>query len=374
MLIYAAASPGTRLVCSLRGHPSLRVYVAGLVKRPCTKLGFFSLPFLYHQMDTGARARARDIVDAHVTSVRAFQAHLTGLQDFQPRVGDIFIVTAKKSGTTLLQQILYQLLVSTGRVATDPNGDAFEDISEVVPHVDLRHFTGLDKSIHEYSPRVWKSHCESIQLPFGPEAGVRVIYCFREGMEVIRSYADFTVDWLAGEADVNDEEVRCEVYRELFMRCYLGLEEGTNGTRRRVEPCHNWFEHVAGWLESPHEVLYVHYDDLVHDLPGWTRRLAQFAGLHDVGDHDVEYVVRRCDRATMAKDSRFRDLLVSRIMGWDERLGKRVREKGEAGFAQVMLPAECKEEYARRFAEVFGEGGWGNVVARAEQRNALAGF
>lgn len=321
------------------------------------------------------RARARAIVHNHIASVRGLHAHQTGLHDFTPSASDVFIVSAMKSGTTLMQQIVYQLFVAKGRVPSDPTGDAFDDISQVIPHVDLRHSTGLYSGVHRYSPRVWKSHCLPALLPFGAEVGVKFIYYFREGRESIRSYADFAVDWLA-ETPIREEDLRREVYRQIFLQCYLGLEDvdGEPGVFRRGEALHDCFGHVKSWLDAPYKVLYVHYDDLIKDVGGWVRRVAQFIGVEGVGESEVQYVVRRCERGRMAADGRFRDLLVSQLMGWPREMGLRVRKEGEKGFADVRLPEECDREYNRRFEEVFGGGGWEGVMRRAQQRNKEIGF
>lgn len=327
------------------------------------------------RMTLSLRSRAKAIVDAHATSVRGLHAHQIGLRDYLPSASDVFIVSGMKSGTTLMQQMVYQLLVITGHVRSDPTGEAFDDISQVIPHVDIRHSTGLHASIHDYTPRVWKSHCVPAMLPFGPEVGVRFIYCFREGREVIRSYTDFAVDWLA-ETPVHGEGLRREVYWEIFLRCFLGLQEveGEEDVFRRVEPLHDWFGNVKAWLEAPYKVLYVHYDDLIKDVSGWVRRVARFIGVEGVGEREVEYVVQRCDRGRMAADGRFRDLLVSQLMGWRKEMGFRVRKEGEKGFKEVRLPEECEREYAKRFNEMFGVGDWETVVRRAERRNEEAGI
>lgn len=69
----------------------------------------------------------------------------------QPRESDILIVTSPKAGTTLMQQMVHQL-----RTGGD---DAFDEIGEVVPWIELAHDLGQDiHGEHRFSPRVFKTH------------------------------------------------------------------------------------------------------------------------------------------------------------------------------------------------------------------------
>ena len=63
------------------------------------------------------------------------EGRLAGLS-FRPRPTDVFIATFAKSGTTLLQQIVHGL-----RTGGDMD---FEDISEVVPWIEMAFDTGID--------------------------------------------------------------------------------------------------------------------------------------------------------------------------------------------------------------------------------------
>lgn len=325
-------------------------------------------------MPPSTREHAAAITREHTASARALFNSLDDLSSFRPPPSDIFIVSFMKSGTTLMQQMLYQLLVATRRVPSDPTGENFSDISEVVPFVEARFVTGVSESPNAYTPRVWKSHSDAgifRHMLAGEEGGPRFIYCFREGREVIRSYADFAVDWLAKEP-VEGDELRAEVYRQLFLSCFLGREDGQGGLEQG-EGLYDWFGHVSGWLESEsRHVLYVHFDDLIKDLGGWVARVARYVGV-EVDQEQVDWVVAKCDRLRMAADVRFRDGMVAKLMGWRPDLGLRVRSADDVGFRRFKLPSECEVEYGKRFRHVFGDVEWGDLVRRAEVRNEEAG-
>ena len=84
---------------------------------------------------------------------------------FLPQTGDVFICTAPKTGTTLLQQMCHQLK----SVDTDDDSCmAFDDIYQVSPFLDLAFDLGQDspgflESLP--SPRVFKSHQRLSAIP-----------------------------------------------------------------------------------------------------------------------------------------------------------------------------------------------------------------
>ena len=87
---------------------------------------------------------------------------LAGLS-FQPRPTDVFIATFAKSGTTLLQQIVHGL-----RTGGDMD---FEDISEVVPWIEMAVDTGIDATAAQRAePRAFKTHLDWGALPKGGRA------------------------------------------------------------------------------------------------------------------------------------------------------------------------------------------------------------
>ena len=66
--------------------------------------------------------------------------------NFKPRSDDVFVVTPTKCGTTWMQQIVHQLR---------SGGDmSFEEISDVVPYVELAYDVEIDlEAEHSYQPR-----------------------------------------------------------------------------------------------------------------------------------------------------------------------------------------------------------------------------
>jgi hypothetical protein len=164
--------------------------------------------------------------------------------DYEGYNDDIFIVSYPKSGTTLLQMIVYQL-----------TSDGLMDI----PHIDAvsPHFeeTFLNRNISDLNrPRVLKSHLPYREAPRGPG---RYIYVLRDGRDVAISY------WHQLQRHFPD-----------FGQFFADFTKGT-------VPHGSWFSHVRDWVEN-RDGLNVHivkYEDLVSDMGTAIRGIATFLGI-----------------------------------------------------------------------------------------------
>lgn len=322
------------------------------------------------------RSKALELYEHHNSEWRRVFAFASGLKEFQPAMGGVFACSYMKSGTTLMQQMVYNMMVACKRVPTDPDGLDFHDISAVVPLAEFRHSTGVFGPEHPYQPTAWKTH----MLPddfHGTEIGknAKFIYCFREGKAVIRSYADFTVDWIAKEK-IDDEDVRAELYRLLWLRDCLGRDDAEDGGPGKfIGRTNDWFRHIRKWFNTTvSNILYVPYEDLVKDMRTWIIRIGNFIGLGDeLGEEQIEFVLSRCDKEYMSKDPRINSRLVSKMTGWNMDLGVRARDEKSWSFKRVKLPEYCYEEFDKQFAEELGEGGYASLLEQARKKNEAAG-
>lgn len=312
--------------------------------------------------------RARRIVCEHVEQVRRIM-ELYSLEDFEPEATDVFIVSWMKSGTTLMQQLIYQLLCAKGKVGSDADGEKFSDISEVVPFADVRKSTGVRESRNGYSPRVWKSHSAAGEMGEVDKGCCKTLYCVRDGLQVAGSYLDFALDWISEEV-IEGEELRKAVYVEFFEKHFVGVERGSEGCYVRfADGLFDWFGHVKGWMESGRDdMLFVVYEDVVKDIEGTVRVVAKFLGM-ETDEEIVKKVAAKCDREYMARDKRFNDRLISKLLGWKEDGGVRVRVKDAKGFKQVGLPKELVEQYAKKFSETFGVQTYEELARELRKRN-----
>lgn len=336
--------------------------------------------------------------DAHIAAeiddlVATFEAKVNSVlktyrspADFAPSstTYDAYVVTWMKSGTTLCQNLVYQLMATTGRVPTDPDATKFRDISEVVPFIEASPVVNVYQPIHEYSPHVWKTHAPATEFTNMTkfESG-RFIYLFREGKTVARSFLDFIVGWMIDNFD-SDEHVRKQcMHNRYFLKFFLGLEEqyqeqgvgedkAVKWVPRKDGGGSGWFKHVKSWIESDlPNVLFVPYEDLIADLSGWTRVIAAFVGLDrsSVTDDVVQRVVDRCGQNVMARDARFNDNMISEAFGFGKAGGRRARLPGEKGFAQYKVDEECVKLYDAMFTEHLGFANYIELCDHLRERN-----
>jgi hypothetical protein len=203
---------------------------------------------------------------------------VTRLRNFRPRPDDIFVVTYPRSGTTWTQMILYQL-------TTDGRMD-FAHITQVCPWLERGLKAGQDLDVLP-GPRVFKSHLTYRRIPKGP---CKYLYVARDGKDVAVSYYHFYRSHMGYKGN----------FDEFFAKFLDG--DVSYGP---------WLRHVAGWWahRSDPNVLFLRYEDLVHDLAGSLRRIADFCGL-DVAPERFPGILERCGFAFMkAHEAQFDPLL-----------------------------------------------------------------
>ena len=170
---------------------------------------------------------------------------------FRPRPDDVFISTYAKCGTTWMQQIVHGL--RTGG-AMD-----FDEISAVVPWLELAHDTGLDLNAPQAAlPRAFKTHLAADELP----AGGRAIVVLRDPKDVLLSLYRFLEGWFFETGSISLDSFA----RDSFM-----VGSGS----------HHYWHHVAVWWPRRHDsdVLMFCFEEMKQDLAGVVARVADFIGV-----------------------------------------------------------------------------------------------
>jgi hypothetical protein len=232
---------------------------------------------------------------------------------FAPRPSDVFIATYPKCGTTLMQQIVHGLRT---------HGDMdFEDISGVVPWLELALDCGMDPT-HEQraDPRAFKTHLDWEGLPKGGKA----IYLLREPEATLVSFYHFFSGWFfePGALDL-----------ETFALEFVLAREGAG----------DYWTHLVSWW--PHrkepDVLYLFYEDVVRDLVGTVRLVAEFIGV-ETGDDRLEVATRQAGLDFMRRyPDRWEDRLLrqkrNHVMGLPATAGStKVRPEGAVHSVEEM--------------------------------------
>jgi hypothetical protein len=203
--------------------------------------------------------------------LRQFALFRLGRSAFQPRPDDIYIVTYPKSGTTLVQMILYQL-------KSDGAMD-FPHINAVCPWFEmelLRNNAAIFETLD--SPRCFKTHILRKQLP----ESARYIY-------VLRDLRDVAVSAYHHEVLVGGQDVGLEKFTDRFLR-----------TRWFGFP--TWFQHLESWW--PHRmdsnVLFLSFENMIVDLEGTIRRVAEFCQI-PLREEDMPRILEGCSFASMKR-------------------------------------------------------------------------
>jgi hypothetical protein len=193
---------------------------------------------------------------------------------FSPRVDDIYIATYPRSGTSLVQMMLYQL--------TTDGAVGFRHIDEVIPFLEhsLQNGHTLDGLP---SPRILKTHLPQRLVSGWPG---RYIYICRDGRDVAVSYFHLYKTYVSPTL----------TFPDFFEKFLAGqLKYGS------------WFQHVLGWearREEPNFTL-LHYEDLVQNLGRCLEQVTSFLGW-TISAEQRTRVLDRCKFAFMRQhENRF---------------------------------------------------------------------
>ena len=165
---------------------------------------------------------------------------------------DIFIATYPKSGTTLLQMLLYALI--------EGKAPDFGSIRDVSPYVDL--YAEKDVDIGELAttrPRLFKTHMQNSDI--FPDS-VRLICCFRHPCDVSVSWYHFGYGWYVSQEEFSVDE---------FVRHVLWQDGWKYG----------FWEYFLSWYRNfgKANILPICYEDILQDKGWFIERLANFLRL-----------------------------------------------------------------------------------------------
>jgi aryl sulfotransferase len=204
-------------------------------------------------MATSVKRRAHSI-DEFRAGQREFGKAAIAARDaappFDPRPTDVIISPYGKCGTTMLQQMFHTLRT---RGDTD-----FDDISRVVPWIEMSPMLGLDlNAAQRAEPRGFKSHLSYILVP----KGARYVVPLRDPKDAFISMYRFMEGWFLEPGAVP-------------------LEDFFEGWQRGGGPeGEGYWSHLMSWWEVRHrpDVLLFSYRKMVRDPASHIRRLAEFA-------------------------------------------------------------------------------------------------
>lgn len=327
-----------------------------------------SLPVLDAYSDEDANFHTGRLLVNKLLDLRLQFPKGTGLSQYVARASDVVITTFPKAGTTLLQQLCYQLAVlSGGAGAQDRTGEEFTDITEVCTWVD--YFPQFNLAPYEMEPRVLKTHSR-------PRAFAENGHVLQKHVVVVRDPRDYPASWLdflyesavsngapefAQLANLRGRRgVRKAAFDE-FVRLEL-LQERPPDDLQRTRPRLDWFQFVSEWFavyandtRNPdrRRILVLFYEDIVADLGATVRKVAPFMGLEPPSRELADVVVGRCSRKYMGGNEKFRCQVEARLFNLGSRALK-ARRQDDLGFREFGIGKDEMCRLQARFQNVFG--------------------
>lgn len=237
---------------------------------------------------------------------RCYQNHhldSTRWDIYQPRMNDVIITTAYKSGTTWTQDIFYQLIY--GSMASPP------DFGTVSPWPDA-YFMPLDKEqLGRWmesltKQRFIKSHLPLDGLPYHDE--VKYVVVCRDPRDVFMSFFNHYSRYTeAFYAQLNDPE---KLKGKPLPKCPKDpralwpdwISRGWFEWESEGYPFWSNLHHTQTYWDYRHlpNILFIHYNDMLEDLSSAVKTLADFADI-EVSDTELARVVEATTFANVKK-------------------------------------------------------------------------
>jgi len=229
---------------------------------------------------------------------------------FGERDDDIYIATYPKSGTTMMQMILYHL-------TTDGKVD-FNHIYDVSPWIRNASFR-KQEPIELPSPRLIKTHDHHKDFSKGTKG--KFLYVYRNGMDVANSVYHQHKSY--NKSDLKFDE---------FIR---------NFYKKKA-----WFKHTRAWFNNQKklQILYVRYEDLIKNKQAEIKRIIDFCNLHP-SQEAFDRAIRHSSFDNMKKcENKFGDQPEESKKVYDQFI-----RKGKVGEGKKRFSKEQKEEFTKQY-------------------------
>ncbi len=225
---------------------------------------------------------------------------------FGERKDDIYISTYPKSGTTLMQMILYHL-TSDGKMN-------FKHIYDVSPWIRNASFIG-QKPPDLNSPRIIKTH--DSYKEFGKKTKGKFIYVYRNGMDV-------AISNFYQQKNYNNSDLKLDKYLNSFFKQK------------------KWFKHTREWMINKNKlsILYIKYEDLLNNKTKEIDRIISFLGIPR-----NKKAINRALKYSSFEFMKKNENLFGEQRKVSEKIFNQFIRKGKSGEGKSLLAKEQKERF-----------------------------
>ncbi|XP_074375506.1 cytosolic sulfotransferase 13-like [Apium graveolens] len=192
---------------------------------------------------------------------------ISSQKHFKPRENDIFNVTAPKSGTTWMKAILYALMNREAQLPRSPHHPLLDKAPhQLVPFLEFLSPSEYDSVCNspDTNARIFSAHIPFVSFPKSitvSSSNCKIVYMCRDIKDNFVSLFQF----------VNKSNLQISP---------ISLEEAFNLYCKGVSTAGPVWDHILGyWIESqknPHKVLFMRYEEMIHEPKLQLRRLANF--------------------------------------------------------------------------------------------------
>ncbi len=267
--------------------------------------------------------------------------------DFKYRTGDVVIASYAKAGTTLLQQMVAQLIF---------NGRADIEVAQLSPWLDAVYpdtQTRLQRVEAQTHRRFLKTHLPAEFVSFSREA--RYVYVGRDGRDIVWSLHahQSAVSQEAQTAALQDGTGPPGRLRVLKPPQASKVHYFQEWLEQDGHPFWPFWEGIRSWWQLRHQpnVLLVHYSALQTHRLEQLHRIANFIGT-PVDDSRIDAILQHCSFDYMKEHaSRY----VPMGTGLWKDGGRAFFHSGTGGRWQGELPADLSARYEQRAVAELGQ-------------------